>query len=728
MSWNKKYLTTSILLALSIPAMAESNNNMADATTVVSATRSEQLLTDVAASVSVISVDDIEANLVKDIGELFDYTPGVTVESDSRYGVQSVNIRGMEGNRVKIVVDGVSQANRFDSGQSFIQSGRLDIDPDMIKSVEVVKGAASSLYGSDAIAGIVAFETKDPSDFLDAGDNSGGHVKLGYHSVDSSFSQSVALANRTGDLETLVAYTHRAGEEEQNFGKPDPQETEKNNVLVKLQYQINENHRVEFTGEQVLSDTDTDLPLTADWDKSYSAADQRERQRLGAKYIFSANNVVFDSMALQFDWQKSKQVSQTSRSTTVTMTPGPRPRPQPDASQLKDYFYGEEGYELGAQFDKSFALAGMEHYLTYGLSYATRDIENTNITHSVKHSTGDTGTTVYYYMPKAEETKWGAFLQDQISLLDNALVLTPSIRFDSFNTKPDNTDPTTKYQDVSGYEPTDYKEYSDSAMTAKLGALYNLTDDTKVFAQVSQGFRAPDFQELYYSFSNSTHGYKSEPNPDLKAESSISYETGLRGNFAAGNYEFAVFYSDYDNFIDTVKYSDPNYLAGITTYENREKATIKGAEIATNLWLDSLIGAFDGTTLRLAAAYTEGEDQDGLALNSVAPWNMVVGLNYDSPSANWGTSLKTVYTAKKGANDINTTDTGDKDQIENPSSTVVDLTAYYKPMEDLTLRAGVYNLTNEQYWLWNDVRGLTAQDNDLSQAERNYGVTVKYDF
>ncbi|WP_196805525.1 TonB-dependent receptor plug domain-containing protein [Moritella marina] len=212
MSWNKKYLTTSILLALSMPAIAESNSNMADATTVVSATRSEQLLTDVAASVSVISADDIEANLVKDVGELFDYTPGVTVESDPRYGVQSVNIRGMEGNRVKIVVDGVSQANRFDSGQSFIQSGRLDIDPDMIKSVEVVKGAASSLYGSDAIAGIVAFETKDPSDFIDTGDNSGGHVKLGYHSVDSSFSQSVALANRTElakKSKTLASQTHK---------------------------------------------------------------------------------------------------------------------------------------------------------------------------------------------------------------------------------------------------------------------------------------------------------------------------------------------------------------------------------------------------------------------------------------------------------------------------------------------------------------------------------------
>ncbi|SGY87894.1 TonB-dependent hemoglobin/transferrin/lactoferrin family receptor [Moritella viscosa] len=721
MSWNKKYLTTSILLALSMPALADisSKDNMVDATTVVSATRTEQLLTDVAASVSVISADDIEENLVKDVGELFDYTPGVTVESDPRYGIQSVNIRGMEGNRIKIVVDGVSQANRFDSGQPFIQSSRLEIDPDMIKSVEIVKGAASSLYGSDAIGGIVAFETKDPRDFLDAGDTSGGHVKFGYSSADSSFSQSVALANRTGDLESMVAYTHRAGSEEKNFGKVDPQETEKNNVLAKLQYQLNENNRIEFTGEQIVSDTDTDLPIySTHYSGSWDAAseDKSERQRLGAKYILTANNALFDVMALQFDWQKSKQTAQTMLSKAA------------GDSQLKDYFYAEQGYEASAQFEKSFTLAGMEHNLVYGLSYASRDIENTNLTHYVK-ANGDTGTKLYYYMPEAEDSKWGAYLQDQILLLDGALVLTPGIRFDRFSTKPDNTNPAGKHSEVVGYEPNDYKNYSDSAVTGKLGALYSITDATKVFAQVSQGFRAPDFQELFYSWSNSARGYKSQPNSELEAETSISYETGIRGNFNAGNYEFAVFYSDYDNFIDTVvDYSDLAYTGGITTYENRDKAIVKGAEIATNLWLDSLIGAFDGTSLHLAAAYTEGEDQDGKALNSVAPWNMVVGLNYDSPSANWGTSLKTVYTAKKDESDINSTKTGTENQIENPSSTVVDLTAYYKPMEDLTLRAGVYNLTNEQYWAWSDVRGLTTQDNDQSQAERNYGVTVKYAF
>ncbi|MCV5960836.1 TonB-dependent receptor, partial [Escherichia coli] len=68
---------------------------------------------------------------------------------------------------------------------------------------------------------------------------------------------------------------------------------------------------------------------------------------------------------------------------------------------------------------------------------------------------------------------------------------------------------------------------------------------------ISQGFRVPDFQELYYSFGNPMHGYIFKPNPDLKAEDSISYEFGWRHNNDISSSEVSVFYSDYDNFIES---------------------------------------------------------------------------------------------------------------------------------------------------------------------------------
>ncbi|MCV5664415.1 TonB-dependent receptor, partial [Escherichia coli] len=84
--------------------------------------------------------------------------------------------------------------------------------------------------------------------------------------------------------------------------------------------------------------------------------------------------------------------------------------------------------------------------------------------------------------------------------------------------------------------------FSDSAFTGRLGSVYKLNEQHRLFAQISQGFRVPDFQELYYSFGNPMHGYIFKPNPDLKAEDSISYEFGWRHNNDISSSEVSVFY------------------------------------------------------------------------------------------------------------------------------------------------------------------------------------------
>ncbi|NIY88790.1 TonB-dependent receptor domain-containing protein, partial [Vibrio campbellii] len=166
------------------------------------------------------------------------------------------------------------------------------------------------------------------------------------------------------------------------------------------------------------------------------------------------------------------------------------------------------------------------------------------------------------------------------------------------------------------------------------------------------------------------------------------------------------------------------------TFININEATVKGVELSNSLDWHAIASLPQGVTTRVAAAYTEGEDGKGNPLNSVNPWNAVAAVNYDSPNALWGTSLKVNYTAKKSDSDINSdgNNGGTKDQVALPSATVVDLTAYYKPMKDLTVRAGVMNLTNEEYYLWNDVRGETELSRDITQAERNYNISVKYEF
>ena len=197
--------------ASSTPLFAETGDQVTrkkDRETItVSGSRIEQGLDDVSGSVTIIDAEEVEAIQATDIGDLLDYTPGVDVVKDARYGIKSISIRGLEGNYVKVKVDNVSAPAEFESGQSLIASSRIDLDIDMIKSVEITRGPAATSQGSDAIGGLVLYQTKDASYFLGIEEGFGGHVKFLYDSSTSGFRQSYALAHRAGDFDSVVSFS-----------------------------------------------------------------------------------------------------------------------------------------------------------------------------------------------------------------------------------------------------------------------------------------------------------------------------------------------------------------------------------------------------------------------------------------------------------------------------------------------------------------------------------------
>ncbi|EJO9871642.1 TonB-dependent hemoglobin/transferrin/lactoferrin family receptor [Vibrio vulnificus] len=711
--YNRTFLSASILFALAAPVQAQDAGLFDEV--VVSATRTNQTMDSVAASVTVISDKDLESKMAKDLNDVFEYTPGVTINSTQRQGVQSLNIRGMEGKRVKILVDGASQPGVFDGGPySFINSSAVTVDPDMLKSVEIVKGAASSLHGSDAIGGVVAFETKDPADFLKNGKEFGGQAKLSYSSEDKSFSEHVAVAKRFDNVEALVAYTRRDGKELQNFSKApyddysvESQDYVKNDLLIKLQSQLSDDHRLELLGEVIYNQNDSDIASSSY--KNFNAEDTTKQNRLGLKHIWLVDTTITDSITSRLTWTDKEENGLTNRFKEASAGVPPRVPLNGDNQQKKDYQYTENKIELETQFDKELET----HYLVYGLSYKTSRISNTNREFNSDPNTPD---KIYVYTPDAKEMSFGLFLQDEISVLNDKLVLTPGVRYDYFSTDPSDT------VDES------FIKFSDSAFTGRLGATYKVTQEGTLFTQISQGFRAPSFNELYYTYDNPGHGYTNRPNPNLESEKSLSYELGYRHNTIASASEIALYYSDYTDFIEQTS----TRVGGLTeyTYVNISEATIKGIEVSNTLDLNRIANLPLGMTTRFVAAYTVGEDGEGNPLNSVNPWNAVGAINYDAPNNLWGTSIKVNYTAKKSNSDINLNGNngGTANQVELPSATVIDLTAYFKPTQDITVRAGIMNLTNEKYYLWNDIRGEQELSRDLTQAERNYNISVKYDF
>ncbi|KEQ16451.1 TonB-dependent hemoglobin/transferrin/lactoferrin family receptor [Endozoicomonas numazuensis] len=720
----------------------------------VSATRTEQTLDSVASSVDVTTADDIEKRMANDINDLVRYEPGVTVTDDGRTGAGSFNIRGMDANRVKITVDGVDQAKAFDSTKMFLRSQRNFIDLETIKAVEVVKGPASTVHGSDAIGGVVAFVTKDPADFLKPeGDDSYASLKGGYSSADSAFSETGTLANRSGDLESLLIYTRRDAKETQTHGgadvngdargEADPKDIGVNNVLGKLQYQLSDAHRIGVTAEwrELKSDTDllsmvgvTPEGNDAPYEK-FIAKDSTQRKRIGVFHDWEAFNSAFDTLHWSLNWQESETNQITNDKMGVnTETRRGFPERLETQERKKDYLYKETSWQFDLNMAKELSIDSVSHLFSYGLAFERKEQNNLNKTTYIQ-DTKNEGEEISRYAPKATVNSVGVYLQDEITLLDDRLTVTPGIRYDSFSPKTE----------TDQYYPTEVKDKSYDNWSAKLGSVYKFTDIISGFAQISQGFGTPDMFAMY--FEEKVPGIVHvKPNPNLKPEKSESIEVGLRANGSLGSAELTFFYNQYDDFIEQVYLGrNSQYRAGIYQYQNLDDTTIKGVEFKGNLWLDEAVGAPMGTSLKTAIAWSKGKgtltDASGSLLeneplNSIAPLTAVIGLGYDAPSENWGGELMWTLVAEKEKDDISQNDTAadetrpNGDQFATPGYGIVDMTTYYKPVKDVTLTAGIFNIADKKYWKWDDVRGLSSTYEGLNrytQSGRNFSVSVKWE-
>ncbi|MDF3823388.1 TonB-dependent receptor plug domain-containing protein, partial [Leptospira sp. 96542] len=208
--------------------------------------------------------------------------PNVSVQrSPARFGMAQgstgrdqnagFNIRGLDGNRVLILVDGIRQPRSYAFGATAFGRDYLDIG--LVQRVEVVRGATSALYGSDGMAGLVHFITADPNDFLTGGNSVGGRVSLGYNSEDQSQHVGATLAGRINDeLQWLLGANTSRGQELDNKGSnnsknstrttPNPQENENSSLLGKLIWTPGGGQRHALTLEHVNKSSDYEL-LTA---------------------------------------------------------------------------------------------------------------------------------------------------------------------------------------------------------------------------------------------------------------------------------------------------------------------------------------------------------------------------------------------------------------------------------------------------------------------------------
>lgn len=703
----------------------------------ITATRSEKKLQDVPVTASVISSDEIEDGLVKDIKDLVRFEPGVSVRSaparftaagaaTGRDGNAGFNIRGLEGNRVLILLDGVRVPDAYAFGAQ--NMGRGDyVDLDMLKSVEIVRGPASALYGSDGLAGSVSFISKDPSDLLKAGKAFSLRARAGYASADESWTESLVAAGQHGRWEGLVAYTRRDGEGQKTAGTNDsantdrttanPEDGRSNAVLARVVYNLNDQNRLRLTYDHLDRLVDWTVlsaiakpPLASTSVLGLVAFDKMRRDRVSFDHRFTGGQDLIGSATTTLYYQNSttQQYSAEDRYTA--------------ADRTRDASFDNEVFGAALELKSQAVFAGLTHKFVWGGDASITRQEG--LRDGTVPPAGETFPTRAF--PTTDYTLAGAYGQDEIAV--GPVSFYPAVRYDYYKLEP---------KSDALFTVNVPSSQSQSHVSPKLGVVWKATDLVTVFANAATGFKAPAPSQVNNGFANLASNYMSISNPDLKPETSETFEAGIRLNRPRWNASVSGFAGQYDDFIEQVQVrgtftpTDP----AVYQYVNLAKAEISGAEAKASVELGA------GFTLQGAASYARGASEtDGVKtpLASIDPVKLVAGLGYRDPAGRFGGQFSAVHSARKSAGraGVKCSATGvtgtSSDYCWMPKAfTVFDLTAYWNLVDNVTLRGGVFNLTGQTYAWWSDMRGLA--DNSIAkdaytQPGRNYSVSLAVRF
>lgn len=720
MSMHPPFTIKPVLIALimgnTAAIAAEKPVTKFDAITVTT-TRSEQKLSDVPSTVSVQDERQIDQQNIKNIQDLIRYEPGVSVSGgNSRFGLSGFTIRGIGGNRVLTQVDGVSVADSFSFG-GFLNARRDYVDLDTVKQVEIIRGPASSLYGSDAIGGAVSFITKDAGDYLDAGDDVYLRLKTGYDGSDDSWLRSGTVAGRYGVVDSLVHLGRRTGHATDSHGnhggtgsqrtKSNPQQYTRDNLLTKFGWDISPQQRIQLTYENFADDTDTQVKSGygassfGSITRSQDAKDSVDRQRYALAHTLELNSILAQRISSQLTYQDS---------TTRQRTYEQRFAAGNEQSRVRDSDYQEKLWVFNSMLNTAFNTGAAEHQLTYGIdlkrtkSSDLRAGSDTVISSGVVKAAKPTSD-----FPDPTASEYALFIQDQIQLGNWTFL--PGLRYDYYKMEPHVNQ---NYLNSNAVDANP-SNYSDSTLSPKLGITYQMDDQHSLYGQYAAGYRAPKAVEIFGEFQNPGM-YQTLANTSLKAETSDSYELGLRGRYAVGNLSMALFYNRYSDFIEQTSRpsSNPSFPFGEFQYVNIDRVTIRGAEAKGELFLDEL-GLPSGWRALGSVAYARGKDHGtGQALNSVDPLKGVFSLAYAQPNGRFGGDLSWTLVAKKNRFDKTQT----PDQFTTAGYGTLDLNGWWQLDEHLSVNAGLFNLADKRYWNWGDVQGTSSTNPGLTRASQ----------
>ncbi|RXJ99143.1 TonB-dependent receptor [Arcobacter sp. CECT 8986] len=666
----KRHLVASLAIFSSLTLANAADENSVGDVTVVSAAGFDQNITDAPASISVITAAELEKKSYTDISDALKNVPGVYVAGGGSN--QSIMIRGMSSGYTLYLIDG----RPMQGGDAFELNGQLkgaqmNFLPsiDEIERIEIIRGPASSRYGSDAMGGVINIITKKNVDKFTA-KISNEYIMADSDNEVNNDSIQTNLYISTPLIDKLLSFSVTGSflnQDESDFNTnntksagSDP-EYKRKSINTKFTLTPDEHNKLTF-GYMYSKQERT-------WNEGKSIADgEEDTYQKSIKYNYSlAHDLKFDDFIMNsyVNYDKAKNPTRTNANTgngvefeTLTL------------NTQGTYFFESNALSMGINYKKE----KLEDGATNGLSDA---------------------------ITKMDRYQYSIFLEDEITLTDD-LFLTLSGRYD-------------------------YNEEFGSHFSPKAYLVYHLADNWTVKGGVTSGYKAPSLRQSATDFAGISRGGVMLGNPDLTPEKTLNYETAVAyDNPNAGlKASLTLFQTDFKDAINRTdrfcpanqpcvykRNTYPSHPYGYTAYENVDEAQIQGIEFTTDYQITPTL------SYRQSYTYTDSEqksgDNKGDPLNDISKHMFNAGLDWEAtPALLLWTQVN--YRGKSAGSIPRGGDSLEKD----PSYTFADAGLVYDVNKNVKLKFGVYNIANEE---------VTSDDYSMVLDGRRYSFAMDIKF
>lgn len=667
-------LTGSVLWGGTAFAAEENLQEFSLDTMVVTATRTQMSVKEAPSAVQVVDSKKLEQTQAKTLHDALKGALGVNVFNDFQ-GRSNVSIRGSESRHVLIMVDG----KRLGGEAAYNSANAWDVDRirmEDVEKVEIIRGPAGALYGSDAMGGVINVVTKTPNKttavinyehgWYEDGKGAGYKGNLYLQGAEGNYSYKI---NAGLNKNRPYLDPKGSGDSMNFYGKQQPlslnvgYKFDNGNELSVDFSKIKEDNQKSSTSRTVM------MPGKVWQDKVQTIYNDNKRTDYAITYkgsddkqdwMFRAYKSVFDK----------HYMNQNNTRMTMMGKPGKWTLQDPKIDTVKRTLSVIEGKDTFNLSDKN--------KLTAGFEYRNDQSEGTRLK---KPNTSLADGNAHDAYDKASINYLAAYVQDEFRPDDKWLII-PSVRFD-------------------------HSDQFSNKLTSNLAATYNAADDVRIKAVVGQGYKTPTVNDLYifwemYAANPGGKGQFYVGNPDLKPEKSLSYELSVEKDWGdRSTVHLGVFRNEVKDLISTywtgkLTDDDPDLYPGvkgdmIMAYENIPEATLQGVELYGSHRL--------GKNIYLNAGYTFLDAKDktnGTRLKDRAKHQVTFGVSYQPENIYaWDLSFDLVSNIGYYFNN------GDKSTMgnfvyETKDFTIANIMASRHLNKDTKIYLGIDNISNHQ--------------------------------